>query len=891
MDITQTFLEKYAAKNAGRTGAPISADREQLQSYRKAASLLHCFKPDQLNPLEAKYKVDAPFSIIHEDLVYFSGHFGDGLYTLKQEIRNENLKDFASRKEMKEGLDVNPDRLITELQDMWEGYLDTGMLPPPTDLVYQQLINLYQIITWLEGIDSTLPEKNFLLAMIGRKSVLANFEHLVISNFTGRTKELETLRQHTTGSENKKPILAVFGPGGIGKSALVGKTLYEKAMAGETDRVPYVYLAFDQPSLRIEKPVTIFSECASQLELQYPALAGDISAFKGFILNYGTGKSEHSSRALTSESRSERILTYAVFDDDLTRAFAELLKLVARYVNSESKTKRNILITFDTFEEVQYRDRENLVPFGTMLTTLTSNVPSLRILIASRVPVSPSLNIPNFMDEIPLTELIMEDIILLLSRLGVKDTKTSMMIAERVGGNPLSLRLAARIVTDSENTSNLDELIPKKWRIAQIDEQLIQGQLYKRVLNHIHNEDVRKLAHPGMVLRKVTAELILKVLAPVCQIKVSRLPQAKKLFDELQKEHALVQLGEFNTLKYRPEIREIMVKLLKQDKWEEVRLLHQGAISYYFKQEGPDARAEEMYHRLALGTDKPQTLNERWTSGIEQSTASSLSEYSDSMKAWLASKMSLEVPREVFQNASAEEWERNITRKVKRALLVLDTDGAFYLLRERTVRSTSSPLYALEAKALLLIGNTAGADTVIDKGIDNISKSNNRGRLAELYWLKSQIAVINVQSANSDLFLEQAQLAIQQEEHSITLVHILCQRLLLHQNFNTLQKEQHLQILEELNKRCLRLNKNQKSIPGFIISLAVQFLADAYPATVTRLEDYYLKYKFRSQTDTEQSNMLKTENLRGLEKYRESWENDDDDDEERQLNEEFETFA
>lgn len=891
-DITQVLLAKYSAKSSERSIENDTFQQDQLLSYRQAAALLHCFQPDLLKPLSNEHLHKKPFTLLHDDIVGFSGGFADGLYTLKPEIRREALKTFASRKLMAQGLLANPNRMQTHLQQLWEDYLNTGVFPIADELQYRQLIDLYQVVNWVEGIEQDLPDANILLGLIKRKSVLANFEHLVISNFTGRVEELELLRAHIEGSaESSKPVLSIFGSGGIGKSALIGKILYESATAQEDKRLPYIYLAFDLPSLRIENPVTILSEAASQLELQYPKIAGRVEEFKNYIRYYGTELAGHGTRGIISTSRQERISVNAKSNEMLFKEFADLLTTV-REISSGSNKLKNILLTFDTFEEVQYRDRESLDPFWNMLAIITKWFPYLRILIAGRTPITNTPYPTSLLDEISLGGLKMTDRKSLLVRLGIINKSIAQLVAERVGGNPLSLRLAARVITDEQDTGNLNDTIPENWLLFKMDEQLIQGQIYKRVLNHIHNEDVRKLAHPGMVLRKVTPELILTVLAPICDIQVNGPAMAQELFALLEQEHSLVQLGEFGTLKYRPEIRQVMVRLLQQDKFEEVRSLHENAIDFYYDKAGTEARAEELYHRLALGVDETDVLDKRWVNGIEQSVSSTLDEYSDRMKAWLASKTSLEVPREVFQNANVIEWERNITRKVKKALLNMDMPRTFELLHERTERSLSSPLFAIEAKANLIYNQADRADQVIDEGIKKVSQSTNRGRLAELFWLKSQIAVMKNDILEANQCLQEAQLAIQHASNPVTLIHILCQRLLLLKTYPEYFVEADEILRSELSTACLRLNKNQKYVPEFIILLAVGFLGGEYPKTIDRLQDYYSVFENDNNSVAgEEKNMLVNENLRGLEKFREVWEGGDDDDESRHLEQNYQSFA
>ncbi len=129
-------------------------------------------------------------------------------------------------------------------------------------------------------------------------------------------------------------------------------------------------------------------------------------------------------------------------------------------------------------------------------------------------------------------------------------------MASQVGGNPLTLGLAARVLQSEQvSTSGITGLKTRTWYLASLSEEIIRGQLYRRVLDHIHDPDVRALAHPGMVLRRVTPEIIASVLAPICKVAMTTKTRAQELFGELRKEHTLVWLEENGSLHYRPEIR------------------------------------------------------------------------------------------------------------------------------------------------------------------------------------------------------------------------------------------------------------------------------------------------------------------------------------------------
>ncbi len=322
----------------------------------------------------------------------------------------------------------------------------------------------------------------------------------------------------------------------------------------------------------------------------------------------------------------------------------------------------------------------------------------------------------------------------------------------KVGGNPLSLRLAARLVLSDQNEASkkgIRDLTTKKWLLFQIDEELIQGQLYKRILDHIQNPDVRKLAHPGMVLRVVSPDIIMKVLAGICGMGDIDESRAFTLFRSLREEHGLVEAGSSGTLVYRPEIRQAMIKLLNQDKRSLVRDLNRAAVKYYEGRLGIEALAEEFYHRLVLNEDELWTLSERWDPAIERSIIANIEEYPERTLAWLATRTKIEVPREILLKAGVTDWERNITRKVMRAIEGLQLINAKQLLSERSERTTGSPLFALEAKTDILLEDFKSAIEILDEGIENVIQSNNRGRLAELYWLRAQVGLL--QSDSSDM--------------------------------------------------------------------------------------------------------------------------------------------
>ncbi|KAA2238777.1 AAA family ATPase [Chitinophaga agrisoli] len=909
-DLTKQLLDKYTAKRSLKTAlqgramlpdmeaalpdsqaAPQDTGEEQRWSYRQAAAVLHLFSPGTLRPLAAQWEHKQVAELMYGDLVYISGEAPHKLYTLKPEIRKQALHMLGSRAAMNAALAANPNRECTELQNMWEGYLRSGTLAPLEGMGYQQLVNLRQIMIWVEGLLPGLPDPAVVQDLVRRKSILSPFEHLVDANFTGRQRELETLRKYLgLANETKRflgavadlwgklmqegtePILSIYGPGGIGKSALIGRLLSELSQLSGPDRIPFAYLTFDQQGLRIDRPFTVLVEMAAQLGLQFPEHTKEIEAFHDSVRRYRDSVSDVVERRHTSVSKGIRIQESHATETSLYEQFAYLLvQLNSARANQAAMSP--VLLTLDTFEEVQYRNREDLNAFWRMLTTIVGYYPQFKVIITGRGTLKSWTQYAGVVMEIPLDGLVRTDRVTLLGKMGVADKDVAEAVADQVGGNPLSLRLAAGLIKTDQQAAGkkgITGLNTRKWLLFQVDEQLIQGQLYKRILEHIHNPDLRKIAHPGMVLRVVYPELIWEVLAPVCGIEVADMDHATQLFEELKREHALVETGSAGTLIYRPEIRQAMIRLLTQDKFTEVRALHRAVVMFYFQKDDLTDRAEEMYHRLVLDEDETWQLAERWIPGIETSVISNLEEYSDRMKAWLSTRVNIEVPREILLNADVADWERNVTRKVKRALQENQLTWARELLFERRERTEASPLFALEAKTDMLLEDLSHATAVLKQGIEQLTRSSNRGRLAELWWLLSQVALMENDHLRADEYLANAEIAMANASDPLPLVHILCQRLILRQVFLTNDPEGAAILRNRLSTACSRMDFSAANRPAFICSLIVQLLADEFPETAAR---------FALEADPQveiSAHLLLTENLRGMEPYREAWEEEED---------------
>ena len=107
--------------------------------------------------------------------------------------------------------------------------------------------------------------------------------------------------------------------------------------------------------------------------------------------------------------------------------------------------------------------------------------------------------------------------------------------------------------------------------------------LYRRILEHIgdrqKDETLAAIAHPGLVLRRVTPELIEEVLFKVLKIKVpTPSVTARDLFNRLRREVWLVQDAGTDAVTHRIDLRRTMLRLIDADRRETARRIHREAI-------------------------------------------------------------------------------------------------------------------------------------------------------------------------------------------------------------------------------------------------------------------------------------------------------------------------
>ena len=688
-----------------------------VDGYERAAAVLEYFDPNELQPALGETPTRKRQLLANCTVVY------DEQGQLRSRLRSERRRIALEAMQLdgiRQALGANP-RPQSTVQQVFEAYVE-GEPPDLKRASLAELAATLQVIEWLQGIVPGLPDSTEVQRRVEHETLLRPLRELAGKAFVGRRRELIRLREYVAflpsqswvgtlarGTRallnwHEKPPMIIHAPGGMGKSALISRFILDhlEPGSGALDELPFVYLDLDRASLVPERPLSLVLEAGKQIATQFPQTASMWSQLQ--------------SQWSTELQRSRPSL------DVLNRMPTDFLQLV----QSGGLLGKPLLFVLDTFEEVQYRSSTFVEAVFSLLAQLQQAVPRLRVVVAGRAPVS--------LDKYPtenrlLGPLNSNDAEAYLRAQGL-DLQLAEVVVDQVGGNPLSLRLALEVVRkEGAGRRGIEGLETRNAIYLRLQDSQIQGQLYRRILSHIHRDDVARLAHPGLVLRRITADLIYQVLAQPCGVTVPDIEAARFLFGEMQREVSLVTVAEDGSLRHLPEVRRVMIDLLRKDNPVQVRDIQERAIAYYETQETvlanePEprrlaARAERLYHMLALGRARDE-LERVWTPGLERYLGDILEELPPPSQAWLAPRIGRDIDQSTLSHIDLPDWELHAVRRVTDNLQLGKPEVALDILRERAERSFASPVYVVQAQALILAGDLTGARAAIASGLREV---------------------------------------------------------------------------------------------------------------------------------------------------------------------------
>ncbi len=698
----------------------LDLDKRECWAWVEAAAVHATFDPEKIVPF-GETGLEARVALLLE-----SRQVGER-WVLNDRLRNVALTRLASRGALEEACDKNPVD-TTERLDVTLGNLIHRVPPKPDDLRDPETLRaLLTAIGWLDGVVTPLPDPRQLRASLERATLLAPFQHLTRGFFAGREKELADLTDYCEGA-SVSPLF-IHGAGGMGKSALLARFVLQNA---ERDPAspdvwrPFVYIDFDRPELDATNLAGVLLAIIRQLGPQVPSIAKAAQ-----VLIEGQVNRKRTPVRRRSVSRKRGNIAAQVASDELPPVLNDVTDLL-----KQLPAHTPIVMIFDTLEEVQFSNPDALPPLVSLVVQLQEHAPQLRPILAGRVLADGEVT------SMELGGLRLPACVALLQNELPAELATNTQFVDRLAeivavrdkndelrGNPLSLRLAAEVVRREAATAErtIDELDAELQE--RVGDAIVQGRLYERILGHIHDKRVAALAHPGLALRVITWELIRDVLSVPCGLGAIDEAEARELFNAMAKEVALVTQGaDSSQLELRPELRRIVRDDLARDtRLTDQRMkIHAAAVAFYVNRPQLADRAEEIYHRLALGED-PEDVDKRWLTGIEPLLRDAVGELPPRSNAYLANRVGGVADEKQLTKAAPLEWEEYAQKRAGDLLKFGQAQKALDLLAMRSDRLPTSKLHYVEsiARRMLPVADLAGAESAAEAAVTAARASSN----------------------------------------------------------------------------------------------------------------------------------------------------------------------
>ncbi|NMG31961.1 ATP-binding protein [Aromatoleum evansii] len=431
----------------------------------------------------------------------------------------------------------------------------------------------------LREVDRLLAERDAHEAM----------QSLLPRRLVGRQGQLRKLRRFVlapagTSAEN---ILWITGAGGSGKSALLAR-FADSLRRSET---PVLHVDFDRPAMFNGSLTTLMMEMSRQLEVCFPELAKALSEYRRAVRS---GRSGPSSSYSFDERQVKAHGSYSAWHE----CMRDYLPIT-----------RDIVLIMDTAEEVGLASEFDLDALRRWLRELRTRdgLPNLKTVLCGRAFDEDQLALVRKSRRIELDDLSTAAAVKLLEMYLQREglIAGNFPLAELVdmlGGNPLMLKILATYLAQGGVTAAHGLLADR----GRFDRQFAQSFLYKRILRRLHDasQDLKNLAHPGLVLRRVTPHLIQHVLAGPCNLGEVDEQRARALFGRLAGQVWLVQrTTNPDAVVHRRDLRRLMLQAMTAEDEATAMAIHTAAATYYLVGMDPvltrqEQQVEGEYHRL-----------------------------------------------------------------------------------------------------------------------------------------------------------------------------------------------------------------------------------------------------------------------------------------------------
>lgn len=722
---------------------------------REVAAIIGPFLPQDLISVVGKKDWFNRLNTIAKDCDIVAG----GMWLLKFEIRHAVLAQIVAEARLPDVLAAS----VALKKDPYRQVIEEFALSGTIDIKgrdVEQLRQLKQVLIWFSDVLPVQVNMKEVEQALAARQLIEPFYKLT-EHFYGRYSELELLRDFVEVYEASNVIegisrdikgafgisqrthQVIWGAGGIGKSALIGRFILEHAEIGSNvtakvagpHKIPYAYLDFDRVELDPLRPESLLTDVTLQLLKQYPDSRLEEQA-KGWYQMIRRNQR----RSARTDPHDPRIRS-AILDSKLAEMIKHELHNWLQYkLFSISQQLPPLLLVLDTFEEVQLGGEARERQTASFIEYMQEIYPRLRVVICGRAKV-------RYLqaNQHHLTGLDSSSANKLLVDMGIETLDLRKSIISRIGTSPLSLILAAEAVNQlpaDERVKALADIRTRNILFQRIDAAEIQGQLYHRILRHIRDLRVRKLAYPGLILRRITPEIIRHVLARPCGLNPD---DANVLFQAIRDNVALVNHNPDGSLQHRPDVRRVMIRnMLAGTRFSNTILeIHHAAVNYYatLKDQTPITRGEQVYHMMMLnktGAELESLADAADRRSLELAWEDPIPPRA---RAWLTRYLGIESSDVDWQNADLDDWEQHVYEKANELLTIGKAEKALERLRERKKRIPGSLLYVLEAQVLDQLGHMTEALNVVDEGINSSLSSGSTATALRLSILGARLAL------------------------------------------------------------------------------------------------------------------------------------------------------
>ena len=562
-----------------------------------------------------------------------------------------------------------------------------GSVGAPGDLDDEHLRAVRAVMSWM-GPDAEVSGHS--AAQYGadaeRRRITGALRSTLDGMVIGRESLLDDLGRSVVDATSPQ---VVWGVGGIGKSTVLAELLLRRLPQG----MRFAYLNFDRGLVDARRPHALLEEIVWQLQQLNPELA---SSELDEWMRTLRAEADRSTGLLDAASES------AVADADVSEKALFSLRAIPSF------DELPVVVALDSYEELQRRSVGDSYRVWDLVDRLVSVMGTWSFIAAGRARIPEAAQARH----VHLDELDRADALALLrSHLGDNPRPDALLeqVVDLVRANPLSLRLAAQVLRHS----SIDDVN----QLLEVVDDNVHGQLYARILDHIPQEDVRRLAHPGLVLRRVDADVIVDVLAEPCGLDVDR-SRADELLGELRREASLVDVADDGALIHRADVRAMMLPALRRVAPGQVAEIHRRAIDHYAARPDSTARTEEAYHRLMLDP-RDERLDEVLAEADIDALVRSTDELPTASQLRLAEHApGVELGPATLAEASDAAWVE-VTRPEVRSLIRAGRSvEALAILRRRRSDAQGSLLPLEEAEILEDLGRLDEARRITTLGID-----------------------------------------------------------------------------------------------------------------------------------------------------------------------------